>query len=125
MFNANFKPDANDASMFPTNFTPEPIERVALRIAIKRNPKAGVGRNPTIKGYVIVRTEQARQILAACEAKDDGVIFLDVALWDDHDPEAKYPMAGNIATRHHDRDKAEREAAEAAEAEAPRKSIWY
>lgn len=108
--------------MFDANFKPEPVERQSMRIALKRNANAG-GKNPVLKGYVILRLAQAEQLVEQCKAAEDGVVFLDVALWDGQDPEAKHPLAGNVSTRSFNRDKAEAEAA--ALNDKPSPSIWY
>ncbi|UOL49084.1 hypothetical protein [Leptolyngbya phage Lbo240-yong1] len=106
-------------NFFPDGFQPD-TPRTTLRIALRRNQSDGGKRQPVLKGYVLVRVEQARQILAACEAESDNAVFLNVALWDDQtDP--KYPLTGSVSTSHFNPN-AE---AEKLERKDLPKSVWY
>ncbi|UTQ79797.1 hypothetical protein [Plectonema phage JingP1] len=106
--------------MFPEGFKPEST-RVSLRIALRRNPTAGVNRSPVLKGYVLVRLEQAKALVKLCEDSEDGSAFLDVGLWDDN-TDTKFQLTGNVSVRNHDPN-AELDA-DTAKRELP-KSVWY
>lgn len=72
---------------------PDPKLRIALKRGTSTNPKA-----PQLVGYVMLSLAQAKELVVLAEQIEQGEshVFLRVALWQDRDKTAKYPMSGTV-----------------------------
>lgn len=103
-------------SLLPENFQ---VERLRLTIKLKANIQTKPS-HPALKGFIVARTDQLRQMLATAEASGEDVVFFDVALWERKDDDYLYTGNVNESVKRVQYDTAEKPKA----TEAPR-SEWY
>ena len=76
------------------NLLPDDYELPRVSLTIKLRENDGTNRKaPTLKGFIAIDEQAARNILRHIEA-NGGVVFLDTALWTRNDGD--YAFTGNV-----------------------------